>query len=185
MIKKAIALIKYSMKSKLWIAEILVIAALTGCSSIPDRGAARTGYDSSGVIAGGDVKLDLNDTSLVKDLLYAQYREWKGTRYQLRGLSKDGIDCSGFVHITFKSKLGVNLPRSSDLQAELGTGINKDELQAGDLVFFKTGRTLKHVGVYLEEGRFLHASTKSGVMISHLNESYWKSAYWKARRLDT
>jgi cell wall-associated NlpC family hydrolase len=103
----------------------------------------------------------------------------------LRGLSKDGIDCSGFVHITFKSKLGVNLPRSSDLQAELGTGINKDELQAGDLVFFKTGRTLKHVGVYLEEGRFLHASTKSGVMISHLNESYWKSAYWKARRLDT
>jgi cell wall-associated NlpC family hydrolase len=127
----------------------------------------------------------LNDTSLIKDVLYAQYREWKGTRYQLRGLSKDGIDCSGFVHITFKSKLGVNLPRSSDLQAALGTGIDKDELRAGDLVFFKTGRTLKHVGVYLEEGRFLHASTKSGVMISHLNERYWKSAYWKARRLDT
>ena len=83
-------------------------AALTGCSSIPDRGAARTGYDSSGIIAGADVKLDLNDTSLVKDILYAQYREWKGTRYQLRGLSKDGIDCSGFVHITFKSKLGAN-----------------------------------------------------------------------------
>ncbi|HVI78330.1 MAG TPA: NlpC/P60 family protein, partial [Candidatus Acidoferrum sp.] len=148
------------MKNKLWVAGILVIASLTGCSSIPDRGSARSGYESLGIIAEPVLKPDLNDTSVVKDILYAQYREWKGTRYQLRGLSKDGIDCSGFVHITFKSKLGVNLPRSSDLQAELGNSIGKDELRAGDLVFFKTGKTLKHVGVYLEEGRFLHASTR-------------------------
>jgi cell wall-associated NlpC family hydrolase len=120
----------------------------------------------------------------VKDALYAQYDEWKGTRYQLRGLSKNGIDCSGFVHMTFKSKLGVMLPRSSDLQAELGIDVDKDQLQAGDLVFFKTGRTVRHVGVYLEDGRFLHASTKLGVVISRLNENYWKSAYWKAKRLE-
>ncbi len=146
----------------------------------------------TGQVPGADSRVDIyagsgvdaSDSESVKDALYAQYDEWKGTRYQIRGLSKNGIDCSGFVHITFKSKLGVILPRSSDLQAELGTDVDKDQLQAGDLVFFKTGRRLRHVGVYLEDGRFLHASTKLGVVISHLNENYWKSAYWKAKRLD-
>jgi len=176
------------MKNKLWIAGILIISILLpGCSSMPDRGTARTGYvtgaDSRADMYGGDIA-DLSDPESVKDALYAQYDEWKGTRYQLRGLSKNGIDCSGFVHMTFKSKLGVVLPRSSDSQAELGIDVSKNQLQAGDLVFFKTGRTVRHVGVYLEDGRFLHASTKLGVVISRLNESYWKSAYWKAKRLD-
>jgi len=175
------------MKRKLCLAAILIITALTGCTSMPDKGMARAGYASDGsrAIAEPGVNPDLNDTHSVKTALYAQYDEWKGTRYQLRGLSKDGIDCSGFVHLTFKSKLGRVLPRSSDMQVELGFDIDKDELRAGDLVFFKTGKTLKHVGVYLEDGRFIHVSTKLGVVISHLNESYWKSAYWKAKRLET
>ncbi|MGH8762807.1 MAG: NlpC/P60 family protein, partial [Nitrosospira sp.] len=75
------------------------------------------------------------------------------------------------------------LPRSTEFQAELGEDIGKAQLRAGDLVFFKTGISVRHVGVYLEGGRFLHASTSKGVMISRLNESYWKSAYWKAKRL--
>lgn len=176
------------MKNNLWAAGILVISILlAGCSSVPDRGMLRTGYKPGAdsridIYPGGSV--DLSDPESVKDALYAQYDEWKGTRYQIRGLSKDGVDCSGFVHLTFKSKLGVFLPRSSEQQAELGTDVDKDQLHAGDLVFFKTGRTLRHVGVYLEDGRFLHASTKLGVVISRLNESYWKSAYWKAKRLD-
>ena len=71
-----------------------------------------------------------------------------------------------------------------DVQAELGRDIDKNQLRAGDLVFFKTGISVRHVGVYLEDGRFLHASTKHGVIISRLSETYWKSAYWKAKRLD-
>ncbi len=77
------------------------------------------------------------------------------------------------------------LPRSTEFQAELGKSIDKDQLRPGDLVFFKTGRTDRHVGVYLEDGMFLHASTSQGVIISGLDESYWKSAYWKAKRLDS
>jgi cell wall-associated NlpC family hydrolase len=171
------------MKSKPWVVGIFAAAILMGCASVSDRSAARASY--------GDLipvqpvpTVDLRDAALVKDILYAQFHEWKGTPYQLSGLSKNGIDCSGFVHVTFRSRLGVTLPRSSELQAELGIDIDKDELRAGDLVFFKTGKKLKHVGVYLEEGRFLHASTKLGVIISGLDESYWKSAYWKAKRLE-
>lgn len=177
-------------ENKLWVAGFagfLVMATLMGCTSVPDRGGPRTGYAAGpshrvDVDAGGSPGPSGPDS--VKNLLYAQYDEWKGTQYRIQGLSKNGIDCSGFVHVTFKSKLGMVLPRSSDLQADLGMDVDKDQLQAGDLVFFKTGKTLRHVGVYLEDGRFLHASTKQGVIISRLNESYWRSAYWKAKRLE-
>ena len=166
------------MKNRLWIVGVLVITALVGCSSVPERGAPKIVY-----VPGA--KVDLDNSALVKENLYAHYNQWKNTKYQIGGLSRNGIDCSGFVYMTFKSKLGVVLPRSTEFQAELGESIDKDQLRAGDLVFFKTGRTDRHVGVYLENGRVLHASTSQGVIISGLDESYWKSAYWKAKRLET
>ncbi len=157
---------------------MLVVMVLAGCGSIPDRGAPKIAH-----VPG--VKVDLGNTVLVKENLYAQYNQWKNTKYQIGGLSRNGIDCSGFVYVTFKSKLGVVLPRSTEFQAELGESVDKNHLRAGDLVFFKTGKAGRHVGVYLEDGRFLHASTSQGVMISGLDENYWKSAYWKAKRLET
>ena len=174
------------MKNTLWIAALATVTALMGCTSVPERGQSRAGYAADSrarmsTVPGAEV--ELSDLEAVKNTLYAQYEEWKGTRYQIGGMSRQSVDCSGFMHITFKSRLGIVLPRSTDLQVELGQQVDKDELRPGDLVFFKTGRTLRHVGVYLEDGRFLHASSTLGVAISHLNESYWKSAYWKAKRL--
>ena len=127
--------------------------------------------------------LKSKDHDLVKNLLYSQYKDWKGVDYRLGGLSKEGIDCSGFVHITFLSKLGIELPRSTEQQAQIGTPINQSELQTGDLLFFKTGWSARHVGVYLENGAFLHASKSRGVMISSLDNLYWNSNYWQARRI--
>ena len=164
------------MKNSLWIVGMLAIA-LMGCSSVPERGAPKVVY-----VPGA--KVDLDNSALVKENLYAQYNQWRNTKYQIGGLSKNGIDCSGFVHVTFRTRLGVVLPRSTEFQAELGTNVDKNQLRAGDLVFFRTGRTDRHVGVYLENGTFLHASTSQGVIISRLDENYWKSAYWKAKRLD-
>ena len=164
------------MKNSLWIVGMLVIA-LVGCSSVPERGAPKVVY-----VPGA--KVDLDNSALVKESLYAQYNQWRNTKYQIGGLSKNGIDCSGFVHMTFKTRLGMVLPRSTEFQAELGASVDKNQLRAGDLVFFRTGRTDRHVGVYLENGRFLHASTRQGVIISGLDENYWKAAYWKAKRLD-
>jgi len=63
--------------------------------------------------------------------------------------------------------------------------VSRSALRTGDLVFFKTGIFIRHVGVYLERGRFLHASTSHGVMISELGDVYWKSRYWKARRIES
>ncbi|WP_323844965.1 NlpC/P60 family protein [Microbulbifer magnicolonia] len=124
------------------------------------------------------------DTKQVKDEIYAQYREWKGTRYRLGGLSKRGIDCSGLVYATYRDRLGIELPRTTEYQAQIGNGIKRSELRAGDLVFFRTGRKVRHVGIYLEDNKFFHASTSNGVTISRLTDYYWRDKYWHARRLD-
>ena len=74
------------------------------------------------------------------------------------------------------------MPRTTTLQSEVGKEIDKNELRSGDLVFFKTGE-INHVGIYLEDGMFIHASTKIGVTISELDNSYFSKSYWKAQRV--
>lgn len=125
----------------------------------------------------------LANSSLVKQKLLAQYSEWKGTSYQLGGLSKHGIDCSGFVYVTFRSKLGLNLPRTTERQAKVGIKISKEQLRIGDLIFFKTGLLQRHVGIYMGDSRFLHSSSSQGVTISSLQNNYWASNYWFSTRI--
>ena len=86
------------------------------------------------------------------------YSEWKDVRYKMGGTSKSGIDCSGFTQKVYKEKFGVSLPRTTVTQVDLGVEVKKSELIPGDLVFFKTSKTDKHVGVYVGNGEFLHAS---------------------------
>lgn len=149
---------------------LIGISFLVSCGSLQERG------------VDPDVN-KLTDSSHIKKALYAQFNEWQGVRYQRGGLSQRGIDCSGFVHLTFKSKLGLHLPRTTRMQSRLGKEIRKNDLKAGDLVFFKTGPTSEHVGIYLEKNKFLHASQKIGVTISRLDNVYWKSSYWKSVRI--
>ena len=128
--------------------------------------------------------VSLANTRLVKARLYAQLKEWRGVRYREGGLSKRGVDCSGFVHLTFRQRLGIRVPRSTDLLQKAGRLINRKSLRAGDLVFFKTGISKHHVGIYVENGKFLHASTSRGVMLSDMHNVYWSRHYWKSERLE-
>jgi cell wall-associated NlpC family hydrolase len=128
-------------------------------------------------------KVSQRTTVDVKKVLYEIHDDWEGTSYQYGGLSKRGIDCSGFVYITFRSGFGVMLPRTTAHQARLGKPISKSHLMAGDLVFFKTGAKVLHVGVYVEKGLFLHASTSRGVMLSQLDNPHWRANYWMAKRI--
>lgn len=117
--------------------------------------------------------------------LEKQRKAWKGTPYRLGGSSKKGVDCSAFTQITYRDLFGIDIPRTTTEQSKKGKKVARSELQAGDLVFFKTGRgpNGKHVGVYVKDGQFLHASTKGGVIYSSLNSPYWNKVYWQARRL--
>lgn len=129
-----------------------------------------------------DPGLQKEKTQMV-ERLYAQLEKWQGVPYQLGGLSKGGIDCSGFVYLTYKDHFGIELPRTTGQQAQAGQPVNEKVVQAGDLVFFKTGLLAKHVGIYVENGEFLHASTAKGVMLSRLSDPYWSSHYWKTVRI--
>jgi lipoprotein Spr len=124
---------------------------------------------------------NLTNTNLLKLI-----DEWWGTRYSLGGNTKDGIDCSAFTQVILSNVYGVSLPRTSGEQYKASEHIEDDQLQEGDLVFFRTsGRAISHVGIYLMNNKFVHASTSQGVMVSDLNENYWKNKYQGGGRVRT
>ena len=101
---------------------------------------------------------------------------WFGTRYKLGGTSKRGIDCSALTGALLLAVYGFNLPRTARQQYDATDHIDKDELHEGDLVFFNTHGGVSHVGVYLENDYFLHASTH-GVTISSLDDHYYAKRF--------
>ena len=123
------------------------------------------------------------DSDRIKSELYAQYRSWNNVGYRHGGMSRKGVDCSGVVHITYRDRFGITLPRKTSRIAKKGTQIMQRDLIPGDLVFFKTGTLTQHVGMYLEKGKFLHASTSAGVTISSMHSKYWRRCFWQARRI--
>jgi cell wall-associated NlpC family hydrolase len=121
---------------------------------------------------------------LISDLpLYHFIDEWIGTPYRLGGNTRDGVDCSGFTKLLESSIFNLNLPRVSSEQYQQCHKVPVQELQEGDLVFFGTKKGITHVGVYLTNNKFVHASTSYGVMISDLNEPYWVRRFRGAGRM--
>ena len=110
-----------------------------------------------------------------------------GIRYRYGGTDATrGLDCSAFTGTIYSRALGIRLPRSSNQQYREGKTIKRDELKIGDLVFFKTRRRrapVSHVGIYIGQSLFAHASTKYGVVISSLEHPYYNRTYVGARRL--
>ena len=158
---------------------------LTACSSNSDQNVKGPIKAKAGIFKTNRVISNLDDQIMVIANLSEHQQEWQGTRYRIGGNSKSGVDCSGFMQITFRDLLGIDLPRMTVDQAKEGTKISKSELRTGDLVFFNTGRgpNGKHVGVYVKNGQFLHASTKGGVIYSDMDSPYWTKTFWQARRL--
>ena len=124
----------------------------------------------------------LSATSNLK--LYQFVYDWIGTPYRLGGGTKKGIDCSGFAFELYNKVFSTLIGDNSRNIFSKVNPINKAELKEGDLVFFKIGsRSITHVGVYMGNNKFAHASTSKGVMISDLDEAYWRRYYYKGGRL--
>lgn len=116
-------------------------------------------------------------------VLMSYYQEWRGTRYRLGGNTEDGIDCSSFVQQVFAQGFGVDIPRSAREQMIQGRPVDTTNLKAGDLLFFRSGPTRRHVAVYLGNQRFLHVSASRGVSLDSIQEAYWQRRFLTARRL--
>ncbi|MBV1922998.1 MAG: C40 family peptidase [Flavobacteriaceae bacterium] len=128
-------------------------------------------------------------TSKKSESIISYAKTFKGTRYKFGGTSKKGMDCSGLVYTSFL-KEKVSLPRVSRDMAKKGKKVSKDKISKGDLVFFKTNKNrnvINHVGLVVESKRgnilFIHSTSSRGVIISSLDEKYWRNAFVSGRRV--
>lgn len=119
------------------------------------------------------------DQNLLKALV-----SWKGVPYKYGGSSKNGADCSGFVGSVYKEVYGKQLHRSSKDMVDDVRFVSKKDLKTGDLLFFKiNGRKVSHVGIYIANMKFIHASTKNGVVVSDLDQKYYADSFYKGGRV--
>ncbi|MES1923906.1 NlpC/P60 family protein [Salinisphaera sp. T31B1] len=182
--------------ARAWLTLAALALLVSGCASQPRTlGAQNDGYsvrkagssphmnDARSAGPASSRNRFSGSDSAIEDALHDFYRQWQGVPYRYGGRGTDGIDCSSFVRQTMGAIESLDLPRTTYEQAERGEPIDRSELSPGDLVFFKTGGSGRHVGVYVGNGRFMHASTSKGVTISRLDNIYWRNHYWQSRRV--
>lgn len=159
------------------VAIIITIIAMTSCSS-SKKAATQQSYLGPTI-----EKVSKHSGSDKGKAIEKEAKKWLGTKYKFGGNTKKGVDCSGLVMEVYRATFGIKLPRNSAEQSRFCKEIKKKDLKKGDLVFFSINSSLvNHVGIYLEDGRFIHASRK-GVVISNLNENYYKKHYQTAGRV--
>lgn len=121
----------------------------------------------------------------IRTRIVEEARSWVGTPYRYGGESRKGTDCSGMVMNVYRDVTGIKLPRNSAKQGEYCRRIKRSELLVGDLVFFtsRRGKGINHVGIYVGNGCFVHASTSRGVIVSDLDQDYYTRTYHSAGRV--
>lgn len=134
----------------------------------------------------GGIERSVDTTNYDVEKVIAYAKTFIGTPHVMGGSSKNGTDCSGLV-MTVHQEYGVILPHSSHEQGRYGTVVaSVDSLKRGDLLFYyssyNSSNFITHVGIYLGDGTFIHASAKSGVIITKTSDTYWKSKYLFATR---
>lgn len=135
---------------------------------------------------GSDKDQEMLTCGIAKSQLMDAIMDWLGTRYHFGGTSRQGIDCSAFVRTVFAQSGNITLPRTAQTQIDVGRPVQRvSELQFGDLIFFHTMNHayVSHVGIYLGDNLFAHASSRYGVTISSLQSTYYATRIIGARRL--
>lgn len=123
------------------------------------------------------------DKNFIKNVILKEFEEWEGTPHKMGGNSKRGIDCSGFAHHMYTELFNINVPRTTKQFFTAGIKINKSQLKPGDLVAFMPHSYPRHVGIYIGNNKFIHASTSNGVIMSDLGNPYWEKYYVMSRRI--
>lgn len=169
-----------------WGLALLLIALLSGCASAPRPSAPGHGAASEPLPLRSYTPRQPRALDLRADDVLIQAVGLIGARYRFGGNRPEtGFDCSGFTSWVFAEAAGISLPRTAREQfARSGPSVAADQLQAGDLVFFEQSRRgIDHVGIYVGEGRFVHAPSRGGrVRIDALSLPHWQRSFEGARR---
>ncbi len=156
------------------VTSFVILCTLTACASSPR--AADNGVATPGKNAYADRAIAQRAADYAQDMI--------GKPYRYGGNSPSGFDCSGLVQYSY-SRAGIEVPRTTRSQRKSGVSINSQSLRAGDLMFFdQEGRKSSHVGIYIGDGRFVHApSSGKHVRVDRLDAKYWKKHFAGARRI--
>ncbi len=157
------------MSPNTWLMPLLISSILAGCAVTPPPASP--------------VKKSVQQPQSGTSPLQQAYQHWQGTPYRYGGDDESGIDCSALVQQVFLQAYQVHLPRTTYHQLKTGKAIAHNEKKKGDLIFFKTADKVYHVGIYLGEHEFMHASSSKGVMISRLDNPYWAARILQIRRV--
>lgn len=171
--------------------QAIVPAEADALNGVSDKLVARTGGDTiedgqhDSATPSEAMAVDQDVTDLRKALI-GMAMKLRNIRYVRGGHDPStGFDCSGFVRYVFAHAIGLNLPHDSTAQFLAGLKVKRDDMEPGDLVFFRTHgkRRISHVGIYISDGRFIHSPTSGkSVEISSLDESYWSKRFAGAKR---
>lgn len=163
------------MKKK--ILPLLLLLGLILCFSSCRTSAPRLDYKA---LARASVRLGIDITLEDHHPLYLEASDWIGVPYRGGGDSKRGTDCSGFTYQVYRKVYRTQIPRNTEELKAACSKVSKRNLREGDLLFFASNRSRKkvaHVGIYLKNGKFVHASTSKGVIVSRLSEDYY-TKHW-------
>lgn len=147
----------------------------------------RTGWVKADAVTLDDTRkpTPISDTWGIRRGIAQMALAYRGAPYVSGGTGEYGFDCSGFVKFLY-AKQGIKLPHESRAMFNCGTPVSRDNLQAGDILFFVNTyrRGISHVGLYIGDNKFIHASThRSGVKVSDLDEAYYRGHYFGAKRI--
>lgn len=146
--------------------DLLFAASKSSLNSVDIEGAHGIQFKYSLLL---DVEVELlKNMNLLRII-----EDWYGTRYRYGGSNKSGIDCSALMQVFFASLYGIALPRTAKMQYDYSRTISRTELKEGDLLFFNTTGGVSHVGMYLTNNKFVHASSSNGVTVSDMFEPYY------------
>ena len=166
---------------KKYVFLIIILSILSACGGRK----AIVAKKKDNYIVNKYAKILQSQKSEVKNIkLYTFIDEWYGSKYKYGGLSKSGVDCSGFCNVLYSQVYNKKIQRTTSQLSKKINKTSKSNLKEGDLVFFNVSRKKNsHVGIYLKNNRFVHASSSRGVVISSLENPYYKKAYSKGGRL--
>ena len=156
------------------VVAVMGLLLLVSCSG--SKNLSKTNYRE---LARAGLKLGVDIAKDDNHVLFVETSKWVGVPYRSGGKSRRGVDCSGLTLCIYQNTYGVKLSPNSQMQLDRDVkhAVRKSKLRAGDLVFFserRSRRRISHVGIYLKEGKFIHASTSRGVRVDLLDDAYWK-----------